>query len=130
SFSFIWLVVPNYEYLVPERWIILSSMFISVFAAYGLYLLPGYFRHNQNRQLLYYGCMIGFILYGIGFLVAPNGVITNLPSYFNSYTGFVFPLSMSMNSMEIPQNRDVINIIQWLNEQTPEDSYVIGTIHW
>lgn len=130
SFSFIWLIVPNYEYLVPERWIVVSSLFISVFAAYGLYLLSGCLKSNQNKRLLYYGCMIAFILYGFSFLVAPYGVITSLPSYFNNYTGFVFPLSMSMNSMEIDQNRDVVNVIKWINEQTPRDSLVIGTIHW
>jgi hypothetical protein len=130
SFSFIWLIIPNYEYLVPERWIVVSSLFISVYAAYGVYLLSGYLKSNQNKQLLYYGCMIAFILYGFCFLVAPYGIVTSLPSYFNKYTGFVFPISMSMNSMEINQNRDMVNIIEWINEQTSDDSFVIATIHW
>lgn len=129
-FSFSWLVVPNYEYLVPERWIIVSGIFISMFAAYGLYIVSRSAKPKPLRAILYYGCMTSFIIYGMAFLIAPHEIITNLPAAFNSYTGFVFPLTMSMNSMEFSQNHEVVKIIDWINRQTHSDSIVIGPLDW
>lgn len=129
-FSFTWTVIPNYEYLVPERWIIVFGVFISIYASFGLYVLSVHIRSKRVRYVFYYCIMAIFFAYGFIFMIAPYGSITTLPSYFNSYTGFIFPLSMSLNSMEIPQNRDVVNIIDWVNNHTPNDSSVIATLHW
>ncbi|HKR72725.1 MAG TPA: hypothetical protein VJR94_01295 [Candidatus Nitrosocosmicus sp.] len=128
--SFSWVVVPNYEYLVPERWVIVSGIFISIFAVYGFALVNASIKSKKLRMISFAVFFSIFIIYGLIFTISPHGIIVTIPGYFHDLTQFVMPVSMSMNSLDINQNKDLVHVIEWINENITENSVVIGSIHW
>ncbi|WP_458746813.1 hypothetical protein [Candidatus Nitrosocosmicus sp. T] len=129
-FSFSWLIVPNYDYLVPERWIILSGFFISIFGLYGFFLLVDRLVNSKLKNLISVLFIASFVTYGILFMILPYGIVFTIPSVFQNQTGLTFPLSMSFNSLEISKNQDLVKSIEWINSNTKNNSQVIGTMHW
>jgi hypothetical protein len=128
--SFSWVIVPNYEYLVPERWVIVSGMFISIFAVYGFSLVNASIKSRKYRLITFTVFFSFFIFYGLLYMVVPYGTIITIPAYFHDLTQFILPISMSMNSFDSHQNKDLVYVIEWINENTVGNSLVIGSIHW
>lgn len=64
------------------------------------------------------------------FIVLPYGYIYSLPSLFGDQTEFVFPLSMSFNSIDIDKSRDMVLLIDWINSNTENNSVIVGSKHW
>jgi hypothetical protein len=128
--SFSWLLIPNYSYLVPERWIILSGFFISIFGLYGFFFIIDKLANSKLKNLVSVFFISSFITYGILFIVLPYGIIFTIPSIFQNQTGFTIPLSMSFNSLEISKNQDLVKSIDWINTNTKNNSEIIGTLHW
>ena len=128
--SFSWVIVPNYEYLVPERWVIVSGIFISIFAVYGFALMYASIKSKKLKMIAFAVFFSFFIVYGIIFVIAPYGTIVTIPGYFHELTQFIMPVSMSMNSLDINQSKDLVRVIEWINENITENSVVIGSIHW
>ena len=128
--SFSWVIVPNYEYLVPERWVIVSGIFVSIFAVYGFSLMNASIKSKQIKMIIFAVFFSFFIIYGLFFAIAPYGTIVTIPGYFHDLTQFIMPISMSMNSLDINQNKDLVHVIEWINENTAGNSIVIGSIHW
>lgn len=128
--SFSWVIVPNYEYLVPERWVIVSGMFISIFAVYGFSLVNASIKSRKYRLITFTVFFSFFIFYGLLYMVVPYGTIITIPAYFHDLTQFILPISMSMNSFDSHQNKDLVYVIDWINENTVGNSLVIGSLHW
>ncbi len=128
--SFSWLLVPNYDYLVPERWIILSGFFISIFGLYGFFLLVDRLVNSKLKNLISVLFISSFVTYGIFFMILPYGIIFTIPSVFQHQTGSTIPSSMSFNSLEITKNQDLVKSIDWINTNTKNNSEIIGTLHW
>jgi hypothetical protein len=128
--SFTWIIVPNYEYLVPERWVILSGIFISIFAAYGFSLINALIKSRYLRMITFAMFFSFFIFYGFIFMISQYGTITTIPAFFHDFTQFILPISMSMNSFDIHENKNIVHVIDWINKNTSENSIVIGSIHW
>ncbi|HKX96594.1 MAG TPA: hypothetical protein VJL78_02030, partial [Candidatus Nitrosocosmicus sp.] len=128
--SFSWLLIPNYSYLVPERWIILSGFFISIFGLYGFFFIIDKLANSKLKNLVSVFFISSFITYGILFIVLPYGIIFTIPSIFQNQTGFTIPLSMSFNSLEISKNQELVKSIDWINTNTNNNSEIIGTLHW
>ncbi|HXT82817.1 MAG TPA: hypothetical protein VN704_00465 [Verrucomicrobiae bacterium] len=132
-FSFTWIFVPNYSFLVPERWLLILGIYLSLFSIYGFYLLTDFYLKTR-RDILKNGIILSFlsffVIYGILFIVVPSGNIYSLPSFFQEHTGFILPNSMNFNSLQIKDNQDLLKSIEWINSNTPENSIIIGTKHW
>ncbi len=128
--SFSWLLIPNHSYLVPERWIILSGFFISIFGLYGFFFIADRLVNSKLRNLVSVLFVSSFITYGILFIVLPYGIVFTIPSIFQTQTGLTIPLSMSFNSLEISKNQDLVNSIDWINTNTKNNAEIIGTLHW
>jgi hypothetical protein len=128
--SFSWIIVPNYEYLVPERWVVISGIFISIFAAYGFSLINAFIKSRYLRLITFAMFFSFFTIYGFIFIFSPYGTIATIPAYFNDLTQFIMPISMSMNSFDIDQNKNIVHVIDWINKNTQGDSIVISSIHW
>lgn len=132
-FSFTWIFVPNYSFLVPERWLLILGIYLSLFAIYGFYLLTDFYLKTR-RDILKKGIILSFlsffVIYGVLFIVVPSGNIYSLPSFFQEHTSFILPNSMSFNSLQINDNPDLLKSIEWINSNTPENSIIIGTKHW
>ncbi len=132
-FSFTWIFVPNYSYLVPERWILILGIYLSLFAIYGFYLLIDfYFKTRQNilKMGIVFSFLSFFILYGILFIVSPSGTIYSLPTFFKEHTSFILPNSMNFNSIRINDSLSLLKSIDWINSNAPEHSIIIGSKHW
>ncbi len=128
--SFAWTIVPNYEYLVPERWVIISGLFISILAVYGFSLINSLIKSTHLRQFTYIIFFSSFMIYGCIFIIAPYETIVTLPALFQDLTHFVMPVVMSMNTFDTHQNKHIVHLIDWINQNTPQSSIVIGSIHW
>ncbi len=132
-FSFTWIFVPNYSFLVPERWLLILGIYLSLFAIYGFYLLIDFYlktRHDILKKGIVFSFLSFFIFYGILFIVIPSGNIYSLPTFFQEHTSFILPNSMNFNSLQINDNPDLLKSIDWINSNTPENSIIIGTKHW
>jgi hypothetical protein len=129
-FSFTWIFIPNYGFLVPERWLLLSGIYISLIAIYGFFLLIDLLKQEILRKGMSLIFLFIFVVYGFLFIVMPSGVVFSFPSFFQQNTGFIFPFSMNFNSVKITDNTDLLNSIDWININTSNNSVIIGSKHW
>ncbi len=64
-FSFTWLFIPNYGFLVPERWLLLSGIYISLIAIYGFFLLiDSFLKQKKLRKGIALVFLFIFVVYG------------------------------------------------------------------
>jgi hypothetical protein len=131
-FSFTWLFIPNYGFLVPERWLLLSGIYISLIAIYGFFLLiDSILKQEKLRKGMAMVFLFIFVVYGFLYIFMPSGVVAfSFPSFFQKNTGFIFPYSMNFNSLKIPDNTDLLKSIDWINSNTSNNSVIIGSKHW
>lgn len=129
-FSFSWIVVPNYSFLAPERWIIILSIFFSMVSVIGFLDISEKINKNSRKKLVQITFLTGFVVYGICYVVLPYEHPLSIPALFKNNTSFIFPSAMIFNSLNIKDNNDVVNIIDWINSHTPSDSVIIGSKHW
>jgi hypothetical protein len=133
--SFTWIFIPNYGYIVPERWLLIFGIYMSLFAIHGFFLIvESRFSLKKNDKKARKGIVLLFLLlfvaYGSLFATMPYGVTFSLPSLFKESTGFVFPMSMLFNSLDIKDNLEMVRSIEWINSNTAKDSTIVGTKHW
>jgi hypothetical protein len=128
--SFSWVVFPTMKSLVADRWIILSGVFLAVFAAYGII----YLIERSKLQYFITGTLLSILgIFGItGIMYA----ITDHDAPFVLYTisrnnieTFV-PLTMQVNSVTIKDSYKMINALSWINHNTDQNSVIIGNKDW
>ena len=130
--SFTWIFIPNYGYLVPERWLLVLGIYMSLIAIYGFLLVVDSSlgsKSKSTRKGIVVLFLLVFVVYGSLFAVMPYGVTYSLPSFFHENTGFVFPLSMLFNTLDVKDNHQMIKLIDWINSNTANGSTLIGTKH-
>lgn len=131
SFSFTWIFIPNYGFLVPERWLLISGIYISLISIYGFCLLiDSFLKQEKIKNGLVFLFLSAFVIYGFMFAVMPSGIVFSFPSFFQQNTGFIFPYSMNFNSLKIADNINLIKSIDWINSNTLNNSIIIGSKHW
>ncbi len=131
--SFTWVFIPNYGYLVPERWLLIYGIYMSLIAVHGFFLIIdsklglNYKRKEQGLCFYFYLCL------WLTVSCLPQcrmDLYFHFPLYFQENTGFVFPLSMLFNSFDIKDNPGMVKSIEWINSNTTKDSTIVGTKHW
>jgi hypothetical protein len=131
-FSFTWIFVPNYGYIVPERWMLVFGIYMSLIAVSGFFsIMDNYLvlRKGRIRKEIIFFFLFAFIIYGFLFAVMPYNVTYSLPSFFKENTMFIIPFSMIFNTLDINDNHDLLKAIDWINSNTTNDSTIIGTKH-
>lgn len=131
-FSFTWIFVPNYGYIVPERWMLVFGIYMSLIAVSGFFLIMEkhvVLRKNRRRKGIMFIFLFAFIVYGFLFAVMPYNTTYSLPSFFKENTRFIIPFSMVFNTLDVDDNHDLIKAIDWANSKTTNDSTIIGTKH-
>lgn len=138
--SFSWILFPYKESLVADRWIILSGIFLSIFAGYGLINLVQRIRIDSNnnsllikkyaKTIILLSVLAVFIVIGIIYEVMP----TNQPFVIygithNNIERFM-PVTMQINSVDIRDNQNLIRAISWINNYTEQNAIIIGEKHW
>jgi hypothetical protein len=128
--SFSWLLFPDRQSLVADRWIFLFGIFLSIFAGYGVL---EYLRQNvsprRRKQILF--ILLGTCaLLGVSYEVMPHqftGIWRDIVGQNIEPYG---PSTMQFNSISIRNTIDLTSMISWINENTPVDALFIGEKHW
>jgi hypothetical protein len=144
--SFSWLILPFDNSLVADRWIILLGIFLSIFAAYGLYVLVLKLKPRQGFHILKLPhdvakpltstlivVILGiFIMMGISYEIVPNAQSPYTLWYglAQTYVGHFVPFSMQFNSVQASDTTKLTTAIAWINKNTPQKSIVLGEKHW
>ena len=129
--SFSWIVFPNTSAFLPDRWITIFSIFLSLFSGYGFVLLieKGYFAISNKKLNNYLVVLIPFIFLGSAFAMSPNNSYLNIYGIFHPYISQYGPLTMQSNSISLPESRSLLSAIEWINNHTQEASVIMGSKH-
>ena len=129
--SFSWIVFPNTSAFLPDRWITIFSIFLSLFSGYGFVLLieKGYFAISNKKLNNYLVVLIPFIFVGSAFAMSPNNSYLNIYGIFHPYISQYGPLTMQYNSISLPESGSLLSAIEWINNHTQEGSVIMGSKH-
>lgn len=131
--SFTWVIFPNTSAFLPDRWIVIFSIFLSLFSGYGFITLIenrriAFFSRKLNNYLI---IIIPFIFLGSAFAASPNNSYVNIYGAFHQFIGPYGPLTMQYNSISLPESRSLQYVVDWINNDTNtgEDSVIMGSKH-
>jgi hypothetical protein len=129
--SFTWIIYPNTSALLPDRWIIIFSIFFSIFSGYGFVTLIESKRIAISHKKLnnYLVILIPFLFLGSVFATSPNGSYLNFYGLFHEYVHYYDPMTMQYNSISIPESESLLSLIDWMNNNTPSGSIIMGSKH-
>lgn len=131
--SFTWIIFPNTSAFLPDRWIVIFSIFLSLFSGYGFISLIENRRISISSRKLnnYLIVLLPFIFLGSAFAVSPNNSYFNIYGAFHQFIGPYGPLTMQYNSISVPESRSLLSVIDWINNDTntPEGSVIMGSKH-
>jgi hypothetical protein len=131
--SFTWIIFPNTSAFLPDRWIIIFSIFLSLFSGYGFITLIenrkiALFSRRLNNYLI---ILIPFIFLGSAFAASPNSSYVNIYGVFHQFIGPYGPLTMQYNSISLPESRSLLSAVDWINNDTntAKGSLIMGSKH-
>ena len=131
--SFTWIIFPNTSAFLPDRWIVIFSIFLSLFSGYGFISLIENRRISISSRKLnnYLIVVLPFIFLGSAFAVSPNNSYFNIYGAFHQFIGPYGPLTMQYNSISVPESRSLLSVIDWINNDTntPVGSVIMGSKH-
>jgi hypothetical protein len=131
--SFTWIIFPNTSAFLPDRWIVIFSIFLSLFSGYGfITLIENRCIAISNRKLInYLIILIPFIFLGSAFAASPNNSYVNIYGAFHQFIGPYGPLTMQYNSISLPESKSLLSVIDWINNDTntAERSVIMGSKH-
>jgi hypothetical protein len=127
--SFTWLVLPYSSILLPDRWITISGIFISIFSSYGLIRLFSSKPKNKPNYKIILPIISLYIFIGLFYMTLPNDYAFPIYGIFSNYTQKFVPTTMQFNSIDIMDNRDLLITIDWLNNNTNSKSIIYGDPH-
>ncbi len=131
--SFTWIVFPNTSAFLPDRWIVIFSIFLSLFSGYGFITLieNKHIAISKKKLNNYLIILIPFIFLGTAFAASPNNSYLNIYGAFHQFISPYGPLTMQYNSISLPESRSLLSVIDWINNNTntPEGSVIMGSKH-
>ena len=132
--SMTWLVFPYARELVADRWTLLFGISLSIFAGYGfiktIQLMSTRLRNTYLHILASGMIFIIFAQFGIIYAVLPYEAQVSVIGLFDKNIQDFAPKSMQFNSVEADQSDELLDIIHWVNENTPARSGIIGSNDW
>ena len=127
--SFSWLAFPENSLLVPDRWIVLTGIFLSVFAGYGILHLVKNLKPTLC-SVVAGSILAAFAIIGLAYSVMPHDSPFILYSAARPHIQNFGPVTMQFNSLDIDDNNNLLSAIVWLNENTEHDAIIVGEKHW
>jgi hypothetical protein len=125
--SFSWLAFPENRYLLADRWIILSGIFLSIFAGYGIL----HIIRNLKERFTIAGFILGaFAVLGVSYAVIPHHSASILYGIIGVQAENLPPVTMQFNSIDVEDNDDLLYTIAWINKNTEQDAIIVGESHW
>lgn len=127
--SFSWILLPNTDLLLADRWIILSGIFISIFSFAGMNYLLYQYRHLNSNNLVFGIVVSFFVIIGLGYMILSYDQPLPIYGIFREHTDFFIPPSMQFNSIDIKDNTDLIITTEWINKNTHPDTKIYGNVY-
>ena len=131
--SFTWLVLPYTSILLPDRWITISGIFISIFSSYGLVKLSSSSssncENNPNYKILL-PIISFYIVIGLFYMILPTHHAFPIYGVFSGFTQQFVPSTMQFNSIDIVDNEDLLMAIDWINNKTDSNSIIYGGLYF
>jgi len=125
--SFSWIIFPNAETLVANRWITLAGIFLSIFAGRGIMKLLGKVKYSAGPAA---AVLSYFIIAGLSFALLPyDAPFFPFAAARNNIQDFS-PVTMQFNSIQLKDNDKMISAIEWINSNTEHNAVIIGQKHW
>lgn len=130
--SFLWFIHPTFFSIVPDRWMIIFSIFLSVFSGYGIVFLlwkrsAFVIKCRTFRMIV---ALVPFVIIGMLFAVSNSDRPIGLFAPFHYYIGQFGPITMQANSISISASKSIISAISWVNQNTPQGSIIVIDKHW
>jgi hypothetical protein len=127
--SFSWLVFPENNLLAADRWIILTGIFLSIFAGYGILHLINKLKSNLSAIV---ACSIiaAFAGIGLAYALMPYDSPFILYGAVQNYIARFAPPTMQFNSLDIQDNDNLLSAIAQINENTEHNAIIVGEPHW
>jgi hypothetical protein len=127
--SFSWLVFPENNLLAADRWIVLTGIFLSIFAGYGILHLINKLKSNLSAIV---ACSIiaAFAGIGLAYALMPYDSPFILYGAVQNYIAHFAPPTMQFNSLDIQDNDNLLSAIAQINENTEHNAIIVGEPHW
>lgn len=127
--SLSWLALSGTSLLLADRWIILSGIFLSIFAGYGILHIV----RNQKPRIssAIAGCILAaFAAIGLAYAIMPYDSPFVLYGSARAEIEDFAPVTMQFNSLDIHDNDKMVSAIAWINHNTEQDAVIVGEKHW
>jgi hypothetical protein len=127
--SFSWVIFPENNLLVADRWIVLSGIFLSIFAGYGILHLVNKLKPNLSAIA---ACLIlaAFAVIGLSYALMPYDSPFILYGIVQNYIRYFAPPTMQFNSVDIQDNDNLLSAISYINKNTERNAIIVGEPHW
>jgi hypothetical protein len=127
--SFSWLIFPENNLLVADRWIILTGIFLSVFAGYGILHLVKRVKSNLSA-IVACSILAAFAVIGLAYALMPYDSPFILYGLAQDYIRYFAPATMQFNSLDIQDNANLLSAIAYINKNTEHNAIIVGEPHW
>lgn len=133
--SFSWLVFPGTVSLVSDRWIILSGIFLSIFAGYGIIRLVQMLNVSPKRKpaVIVLSIVLIFVVMGTAYSILPSNNPLFLYGFVRNNIETFVPVTMQVqvsSSEKLSDNGKLLAAISWLNTHTESNATIIGDKAW
>ncbi|HKH85574.1 MAG TPA: hypothetical protein VKA40_03405 [Nitrososphaera sp.] len=127
--SFSWLIFPEHNLFVADRWIVLSGIFLSIFAGYGILHLVKKLKSNLSA-IVACSILAVFAVIGLSYALMPYDSPFILYGIVQNYIRYFAPATMQFNSVDIRDNDNLLSAISYINKNTERNSIIVGEPHW
>ena len=128
--SFSWLLFPDNNLLVADRWIVLSGILLSFFAGYGIILFLVKKLKSIIAMAIASSMLTVVAAIGIAYMIMPYDSPFVLYGVAQKSIEDFSPVSMQFNSLDIKDNGKLLSAIDWINKNTEPDAVIVGEKHW
>jgi hypothetical protein len=127
--SFSWLIFPENNSLVADRWIVLSGIFLSIFAGFGILHLVNKLKSNLST-IAACSILAVFAVIGLSYALMPYDSPFILYGIVQNYIRYFAPATMQFNSVDIRDNDNLLSAISYINNNTERNAIIVGEPHW
>jgi hypothetical protein len=128
--SFSWVIFPDMRAIAADRWIFVLGIFLSIFAGYGIVRYAQTKTHPRFRRRLLCLILGSSIILGLTYETMPYHIASFSENMLGQSIEPFGPATMQFNSIAVKNTGELLKMINWINENVPKDTIIIGEKHW
>lgn len=128
--SFSWVIFPDMRAIAADRWIFVLGIFLSIFAGYGIVRYAQTKTHPRFRRRLLCLILGSSIILGLTYETMPYHIASFSENMLGQSIEPFGPATMQFNSIAVKDTGELLKMINWINENVPKDTIIIGEKHW